>query len=149
MPMPKRARSQKNIVYEVASPGSDLEDRVEHEIDHERNAPAVAVREHAEDQCADRSEGERDRQGLRHLRIGDVKFLSDRGQRDDDDEKIEGVERPAEEAGGDCGALIAWSGDGRSAVAGWRSGDHIVHRAVSRRGIRPPGRASRCGRRES
>jgi len=36
-----------------------------------------------------------------------VKILSNRGQCDDNDEEIECVERPSEEAGGDRRAMIA------------------------------------------
>jgi hypothetical protein len=46
-----------------------------------------------------------------------VKILSNCGQRDDDDEKIECIERPSEEARGERCAMIALVGIGRGGMS--------------------------------
>ena len=50
--------------------GGDLDHGIEHEIDHERQAPAIAVGEKPEKKCADGPENQRHRDGERHLRVG-------------------------------------------------------------------------------
>src|ERR1041384_4048732 len=64
-------------------------------------------REEAEDECADGAEQQRQCERERDRGVGLPERLADRGQRHDDEEKIECVERPAEEAGGDGGVLVA------------------------------------------
>src|SRR2546427_11458259 len=64
---------------------------------------------------AHRSEGERERDRKRDRGVRLPEFLGDRGQRHDHQEEIERIERPAEEARDDGGALIA---------GGWGSRGH-------------------------
>ena len=77
--------------------GEHLDDRVEDEVDHEREAAPVAVGEEAEEEGADRAEGERQGDRERDGGVRGVELLRDRGEGEDDEEEVERVERPAEE----------------------------------------------------
>src|SRR5207247_2233694 len=74
--------------------------------------PAVAIGEQSENERAHRPEGERQPDRGGDIGVGLAEFLRDRRERHHDEEKIEGVERPAEEAGGDGGSLITGHGGG-------------------------------------
>ena len=73
----------------------------EDDVGHQRTAAAVAVGQHAEDQRADRAHGQRTGDGQNDLGLADVEVLRQRVEQKDDDEEVEGVESPAEKAGGD------------------------------------------------
>ena len=86
--------------------GEHFDDRVEDQVDHQRQAAAVAVGHQAEEERADRTEGQRGGDGEGHLGVGLVKLAADRRQAGDDEEEVEGVERPAEIAGEQRGAVV-------------------------------------------
>ncbi len=73
----------------------------ENDVGHQRAAATVAVGEHSEDEGADRAHGQRAGDGQNDLRFADVEVLGQRVEEEDDDEEVEGVERPAKKAGGD------------------------------------------------
>src|SRR2546423_401643 len=83
-----------------------LDQRVEHQVDHQRQLAPVAVGEQPEDERAHRPEGERecDRERDRGVRLPELP--GDRRERHHDEEEVERVERPAEEAGDDGGAPV-------------------------------------------
>ena len=56
MPMPNSARRIRNVVKFGAKPGRDFDHRVEDQVDHHRQAPAVAVGQQAEDERPHRAE---------------------------------------------------------------------------------------------
>ncbi len=85
--------------------GGHFDDGVEDEVDHQRNAAPVAVGHQSKDERAHGTERQRERDGESNLFVGAVKLFGDRGQAEDDQEEVEGVERPAEEAGEDCRAM--------------------------------------------
>src|SRR3989449_8494114 len=88
-------------------PRKHLDDGVEHEIRHQRDLAAVAIRDQPENERAHRTEREREGEGERDVGVGPPEILRDRRERHHDEEEIERVERPAEEAGDDGGALVA------------------------------------------
>ena len=73
----------------------------EDDVGHQRAAAAVAVGQHAEDQRADGAHGQRAGDGQNDVGFADVEVLGQGVEQEDDDEEVEGVERPAEKAGGD------------------------------------------------
>src|SRR5438093_6040827 len=87
--------------------GEYLDDRVEDEVDHERESAPVAIGEKAEEEGADRPEGERQGDRERDGGVRGVELLRDRGEGEDDEEEVERVERPAEEGGQDRGPVPA------------------------------------------
>src|SRR5437016_6665128 len=97
--------------------GSHLDHGVEDEVDHQGQAAAVAIGHQSKDERAHGTEHQGKRDGESNLCICAVKFLSDGGQREDDQEEVEGVERPSEEPGEYGGPVAAF---GRR--NGWRSG---------------------------
>ncbi len=127
--------------------GCDFDQRVEDEVDHERQAPAIAVGEQAEKKCADRAKYQRESDGKSHLGVRFVELLADGREAVDDQEVIEGVECPAEKTGENSRVLI-----GRSGLRGVRhSHDCIVTTAQGVLDqVQPPRsmpmrfRASRC-----
>ena len=86
-----------------ARPGEDFDDGVKDQVDHERNAPAVAIGDEAEYERADRAESQGERQAQGHLGDRFVVGFGDRRKGHYDQEKIEGIQRPAEESGKNYG----------------------------------------------
>jgi hypothetical protein len=92
---------------EVGSEGAgELEDRVAGDVEHERRTAAVFVGERAEEEGAYRTKGESEKEGLGYGRGLDMEIAGDRGDAEDEDEEVEGVERPAEEASGESMPLM-------------------------------------------
>ena len=87
--------------------GGDFDGGVEDKIDHQRQAPPVAISQQAEQKSAHRPKGQRDGDGERNGRIRLVELLGDGGQAEGDQEEVEGVERPSEVAGQQRVAMIA------------------------------------------
>ena len=87
---------------EVGGEAAEQLDRGEEDdVGHQRTAAAVAVGQHAENQRADRPHGQRAGYGQNDVGLADVEVLGQGVEQEDDDEEVEGVERPAEKAGGD------------------------------------------------
>ncbi len=86
--------------------GEEVEERIEQHIHHQRDAPPVTVCRKPEDQGTERQhgKGQKDRHGHRG-NIG-MKLLGDIFENENENEEIEGVERPAEIAGDDNVALL-------------------------------------------
>jgi hypothetical protein len=61
-------------------------------------AASIAVGHHAEDERTDGTHGERRRDGQNDVALGNVEVGGQRVEEEDDDEEVEGVERPAEKA---------------------------------------------------
>ena len=99
MPMPKSMRRMKKTVKLGAKPHSSSMAGEEKHIHHQRTAAAVAVGHHAEEQRADRPHRQRRGDAEDDVALGNVEVLGQRVEQEDDDEEIEGVERPAEKAG--------------------------------------------------
>src|SRR5262249_23457647 len=80
--------------------------RIEDQIEHQWQTPAVTVRQQSENERAYGPERKRQRNGERHRAIVLVKFPADRGQTVDHQEKVERVKHPGEESCGDCFSVI-------------------------------------------
>ncbi len=81
-------------------------------VGHQGDAASVAVGEQSEKQRAQRTHRQRGRQAAHNGLLGNAKVRGERIHHEDDDEKIEGIECPAEKARGDCVEMAAgiWSG---------------------------------------
>ncbi len=90
----------------VEKPVRKSKQRIEQHIHHQRDAPPVTVCRKPEDQRAERphGKGQEDRHGHRG-NVG-VELLGDIFENEDENEEVEGVERPAEIAGDDGVALL-------------------------------------------
>src|SRR2546425_8326029 len=88
--------------------------------------------------------GERDREGDRGVRLAEV--LRDGRQRHHDQEKIERVEHPAEETGGDGRVLIAGGSAGRCHCASKTAGAGYALRKGKPRGGGEDNKGGRAGR---
>ena len=78
---------------------SHLDHGIENEVDHQRKASPIAIGHQSKDERSHRTEHERQRDGKSDGSIRAVKFLSDRRQRKDNQEKVESIQRPAKEPG--------------------------------------------------
>jgi hypothetical protein len=87
--------------------GCHLDHGVEHQVEHQRQPPAVAVRQQAKQKCAHGAEGQSDGQGGRHFLIGFVEFAPNGGQAHDHQEEIERIQGPAEKSRQHGGAMAA------------------------------------------
>src|SRR5262249_46579099 len=81
--------------------GEELDEREVDDVRHERCAPAEAVGEHAEDHRADGTEDQRGRRREDDLRLRHTELRGQAVEHENDDEKVEGIERPTEESGED------------------------------------------------
>ena len=86
--------------------GEQLDQGEIDDVRHQRDAPAVAVGQHAEDDRADGPQRQRRRQRGDNPRLRHAELRGQRVEQEDDDEEIEGVERPPEEPGGDRVARV-------------------------------------------
>ena len=77
-----------------------LDGRKEYYVDHQRTAPAITVGHHAEEQRADGPHGQRGGDAEHDVALGNVEVGGQRVEEEDDDEEIEGIQRPAEKARG-------------------------------------------------
>src|SRR3984893_6857027 len=76
-----------------------LDHGVEHQVDHQGEAAAVAIGHQSKDKSAHRTKCQGKRNGESNFGVGAVKLLSDGGQREDDQKEVEGVKGPSEEPG--------------------------------------------------
>ena len=92
-------------MYGACESRRDFRRRVEEQIRHQRFLSADAVGEETEQQRADWPEHQRQREREDDRLVSDAEIRRDGRQRVGDEEEIERVERPAEEARGDGGAV--------------------------------------------
>src|SRR5207302_8906952 len=97
----EQAQDKKDPIVRSES-GENFNQRVIQDVDNQRNAPPVAIRQQTEDNRSNPSRGEARSDGQRHRRDGLAKFRRDGRQNKRQDEKIERVECPAEKSGQDC-----------------------------------------------
>ena len=77
--------------------GCEFDDRIECDVDHERRAAAVTIRNPAEDECPKRAAHERQRDRKRNLGDRAVKIRRDAHDDERDEKEVERIERPPEE----------------------------------------------------
>src|SRR6266704_6504344 len=96
----EQAQNEKNFVV-GSEAGKNYKERVIENVEDQRNAPAIAVREQAENERSHPARGQArgDRQGNR--RDVGAEYLRNRSENKGQDEEIEGVQRPAQKAGQD------------------------------------------------
>ncbi len=87
--------------------GGEFEDREGDDVEDQRRAAAVFFGHRAEEECADRAHGEGPEDGFFDLLAAGVEVGGDGGEAEGEEEEVEGVERPAEEAGGE-GVALGW-----------------------------------------
>ena len=87
-------------------PGHELKGREDQHVEDQHATPADAIGHVTEQERTERtrSQGQRDR--YRHRRHAGVELLGDVGKDKHHDEKVEGIERPAEKAGRDGVPLL-------------------------------------------
>ena len=90
-------------------PDADSTAEVKEDVEHEREAAAVAIGEKSEQKRADGASGEAGRDGERDFRDGAMEIACDGSQDEREDEKIESVERPTEKTG-DQSIASGWHG---------------------------------------
>ena len=112
----------------VREAGEHFDHGIEDEVDHQRQAAAVAIGHQSEDEGADGTKDESQRNGKRDLFVGPVKLLGDGGQRKNNEKKVEGIERPSQKTGENGWAAVAFAGG--KAIA-----------SVAREGVRCDGSA--------
>ena len=86
--------------------GGHFHHRIEDQVEHKRQPAPVAVRQQAEEKCAHRTKREGESERESHCLVGLMEFFSDRREAPGNQKEIEGVERPAEKAGGQSGPMI-------------------------------------------
>src|SRR5580704_11679087 len=89
---------------------SHLDRGVEDKVNHQRNAPPIAVGHQSEDERAHGTECQRKRDRKSNLFIGAVKLFRNRGQAEDNQEEVKSVEGPSKETGEDRGAVTVFCG---------------------------------------
>ena len=82
-------------------------------IDHQRWPPSEAIRHPTEQERAQRPEGERQEIRLGNGALGDLEVCRNGGYTKNQDEVVEGIQRPAEETSGEgvtlpCGQGPEW-----------------------------------------
>ena len=85
--------------------GGQLEDGEGDNVDHQGGTAAELLRHRAEQECADRTHDQGPEDGLGHLLATDMEIRGDRRQTEGEQEKIEGIQRPAQKAGREGVAL--------------------------------------------
>src|SRR6185312_9090855 len=111
------------------------------------DAATVSVGHQPENESAHGPEGERERDRQRHRFVGLPELLPDGGQREGDEKEVEGIERPAEEAGDDGCAVAVDGGGGVFRGRGYlRRGCHASSVSASR-GVERDGEAITRGER--
>jgi hypothetical protein len=83
---------ERRVVWRQA--GKNFRHRENSNVDHQRQTPAVPIREHPEQESTDRPEGERHGYDEGDLRICFVEVSGDCGQAKSHQKKIESVEQP-------------------------------------------------------
>ncbi len=79
--------------------GKHLDDRIEQNVQHERNPPPVPVGHQAEEERADGAHGKARRQGERDRGNGFSELAGDGNEHERQHEEVERVQRPAEKTG--------------------------------------------------
>ena len=96
MPNSRRRIEERRVVRRQAR--QHFDHRVEDEVEHQRQAAAVAIRHDAEQHRTDRPHRQARGQRQRDLRARAAEVLGDRVEHHDQHEEVERIERPAEEA---------------------------------------------------
>ncbi len=86
--------------------GSEIEYRVEDDVDHQGRPPPEMIGRPAEDQRTERAHAQGQRDGERDEPVGRVELLLDIAEHEDHQEEIERIQRPAEKAGSDDVSLF-------------------------------------------
>src|SRR5260370_32504842 len=81
--------------------------RIKNDVRHQRDAPAEFVAEQTEDKRTQRAHHQCQRNSECDFRNRSPKIVPDRHQHEREQKKIEGIQRPAEEASNECIALIS------------------------------------------
>src|SRR5271170_3139625 len=84
---------------------SQLQDREAPDVDHQRRAAAELVCQSAEQQGANRTKGQGQKNSLSNRRDASVEVLRNRRNAENQDEEIESVHRPAQQSGDKSMAL--------------------------------------------
>ena len=92
--------------------GKNFNAGVQQNVEHERHAPPVTIREKSEHERPKRPRGEAGGNGQSDLGYGAMKFAGDRCEDERQNEKIKSIECPAKEAGDHGIALVAALGGG-------------------------------------
>ena len=95
-----RAQNQKHGVARGKS-AQQFDEGKENHVGHERLAASVAVGEQSENDGAHRAHGQGRGHGPHDGALGDVEVDGQRVYQEDHDEEIEGIQGPAQKAGGD------------------------------------------------
>ena len=102
----KRAQHEKDRqVWREA--GRELDERIEQNIDHQSGPPSPAVSSAPEEKGSDRPHRERQQDGEGNFGNRGIEFLCDVLEHEHQEEEVEGVERPTEEARDDDAPLFA------------------------------------------
>ena len=117
--MPNSARRMISVVRFGAKRRRKLKHRKQQHVDHQDRAAAIAVRQPAEDEGADRPHRQRHQDRQRHIGDARLEIRRDGVNDEDQDEIVEGVEHPAEEAGDE-----GIAGAGRKGLEGGEAGEH-------------------------
>lgn len=132
----QRAQNQENMERRRKRAGQ-FQYGITKNIDDQGWPPSDAIRHPTEEQSTQRPEGEGEHQGLCDRAFGDPKIARNRGDTEDKDEVIEGIQRPAKETGGKgmtllCGQGPEWGqkvhrrGQHSSNIHGYRSSEMEV-----------------------
>jgi len=109
---------------------SQFQHREASDVDHQRWAASESVPQRAKEDSPDRSKGERQEDGLGDRRHPGVEVLRDRRNTEDEDEEIEGVQRPAKQTGEEGVALTG--GERAEVIEPGRFEDsHGMRRSIS------------------
>ncbi len=105
--MPKKRAQHQQHAERGRKGAGQFDDREAEDVEHQHGAAAVAVGQHAEEKRAHGAEGLGHEDRAEHGRGLGVKFAGDGLDAEDEQEKVETIERPAEESGQECVALLA------------------------------------------
>src|SRR5208282_4740250 len=95
---------------------------VKHQVDHQGNAAAVTIGHQSKDERAHGTERQRQSNRESDVSVRPVKLFRDRRQREDDQEKVEGVKRPAKKTGENGGTMAVFSWRYGRRYGNWRYG---------------------------
>ena len=93
---PEQSAQHQKSSETVRETRGDLDRRVKNQVDHQRNAASVTVGQQSENERAHGTKRQRQRNREGNLFVRPMKLLRDRRQREDDQEKVESVQRPPE-----------------------------------------------------
>ncbi len=96
-----------NTTSEDAAAGAELEDGIGDDVDHQRQVTIETIGGPSENQGPEWPHREGQGDGDGHVADFGAKVVRDGGDRKDENEKVEGVQRPPQQAGHERVALLA------------------------------------------